>query len=619
MKKQYILMFVLLFLFSAASAQEKKWEVDLKEELYEVGWIEQTNSGVIIASGAKGLLGMDNNTGETLWHNKELKAVDKNTFLNIDGLPLFYAEYVPIVGKTRGIIVNSSNGDILFDTKDEGYRIKNFTTLPNQEIILFELLKNKERVLMSFSLKTWEQQWITSLGEVGGLLKKLLSSSFIDQGPYFNKEGNLLIGIKDQIYALNTNSGEVIWMYKTDKDVKALVYSNQNNSLYVGVKKSKKLLVLDPSSGDDITPGKLKLRGTLIDIRPDNDNNLILVETEGFNIIDPATNEFKWKKSFKIEYLNEVIPHEKGFVAIGKDEKDGTISLVDTNGDKIWSSKVKGYSYYTEVIPKGVLYISTERSNILDFEKGKDVWDKDVKFKSIPAVTYDDQEDKVILFENKKGYKFDLKTGVVDLFAEDIALENVKRKTPLVAEYVEGAGYLINTDQHMSLLSPSGSVKYTKYYDPASSIGGLTSIAQLGLDIAGVDLDIQGSLDNINMLSSLSNGALRTSKDQNDGTTQESVIAGAYVGTQGNMTTVFEVTKKRFSNSKRVKNHQFIVTKVKSDTAPTIHKIYMVNKATGTPDAEIKLLDKTPNYLIDEVDNVVFINEKNHLISSYKF
>jgi len=619
MKKQYILMFVLLFLFSAASAQEKKWEVDLKEELYEVGWIEQTNSGVIIASGAKGLLAMDNNTGETLWHNKELKAVDKNTFLNIDGLPLFYAEYVPIVGKTRGIIVNSSNGDILFDTKDEGYRIKNFTTLPNQEIILFELLKNKERVLMSFSLKTWEQQWITSLGEVGGLLKKLLSSSFIDQGPYFNKEGNLLIGIKDQIYALNTNSGEVIWKYKTDKDVKALVYSNQNNSLYVGVKKSKKLLVLDPSSGDDITPGKLKLRGTLIDIRPDNDNNLILVETEGFNIIDPATNEFKWKKSFKIEYLNEVIPHEKGFVAIGKDEKDGTISLVDTNGDKIWSSKVKGYSYYTEVIPKGVLYISTERSNILDFEKGKDVWDKDVKFKSIPAVTYDDQEDKVILFENKKGYKFDLKTGVVDLFAENVVLENVKRKTPLVAEYVEGAGYLINTDQHMSLLSPSGSVKYTKYYEPASSIGGLTGLAQLGLNIAGVDLDIQGSLDNINMLSSLSNGALRTSRDQNDGTTQESVIAGAYVGTQGNMATVFELTKKRFSNSKRVKNHQFIVTKVKSDTAPTIHKIYMVNKATGTPDAEIKLLDKTPNYLIDEVDNVVFINEKNHLISSYKF
>lgn len=619
MKKQYTLVLLLLLLVSTISAQDKQWEVDLKETLYEVGWIKQSNSGVILASGAKGFLAMDNNTGETLWHNKELKAVDKNTFLNIDGLPLFYVEYAPIVGKTRGIIVNSSNGDILFDTKDEGYRIKNFTTLPNQNIILFELLKNKERILMSFSLKTWQQEWLTSLGEVGGLLKKLLSKSFIDQGPYFNKENNLIIGVDDQIYAINSTNGEILWQHETDKDIKALVYSESNNSLYVGVKKSKKLLVLDPNNGNDITPGKLKLRGTLIDIRPDNNNNLVLVETEGFNIIDPATNEFKWKKSFKIEYLNEVIPHEKGFVAIGKDEKDGTISLVDNNGDKVWTSKVKGYSYYTAVIPKGILYISTERSNILDFEKGKDVWDKDVKFRSIPAVTFDEQEDKVILFENKKAYKFDLKTGVVDLFAEDIQLENVKRKTPLTAEYVEGTGYLINTDQHMSLLSSLGEVKYSKYYEPASDIGGLTGLAQLGLDIAGVDLDIQGSLDNINMLSSLSNGAFRTSQDQNDGTIEESVIAGAYVGTQGNMSTVFEITKKRYFNSKTVKNHQFIVTKVKSDTAPTIHQIYMVNKKTGTSDAQIKLLDKTPNYLIDEVDNVVFVNEKNHLISSYKF
>ncbi|WAC01751.1 hypothetical protein N7U66_17925 [Lacinutrix neustonica] len=133
-KQDSMVVVLLLFLFSTMSAQEKIWEVDLKEDLYQVGWIEQANSGVIIASGAKGLLAMDNVTGETLWHNTELKAVDKNSYLNIDGLPLFYAEYSPIAGKTRGIIVNSSNGDILFDTKEEGYRIKNFMTFPNTEL-----------------------------------------------------------------------------------------------------------------------------------------------------------------------------------------------------------------------------------------------------------------------------------------------------------------------------------------------------------------------------------------------------------------------------------------------------------------------------------------------------
>ena len=45
----------------------------------------------------------------------------------------------------------------------------------------------------------------------------------------------------------------------------------------------------------------------------------------------------------------------------------------------------------------------------------------------------------------------------------------------------------------------------------------------------------------------------------------------------------------------------------------------MVNKKTGKEDAQIKLVDKTPNYVIDEIDSVVFVNEKNRLISAYKF
>ena len=619
MKKQITLILILLFFFNLSKAQEKKWEVDLKEQLYQVGWIEQTNTGTILASGAKGLLAMDNVTGATIWHNEELKAVDKNSFLNIDGLPLFYVEYTPIVGKTRGIIVNVSNGDILFDTKDEGYRIKNFNILPKQGIILFELLKDSERILMSFSLETWEEQWTAHVGEVGGMFNKYYSRSFIDQGPFFNEKGDLLVGIEELVYAIDVTKGNIKWEFEAKKEIKALVYSERNSSLYVGVRKSNKLIVLDPNTGSDITPGKLKLRGTLIDIRPDNNNNLILVETEGFNIIDPATNEFKWKKNFKIDYLEEVIPYEDNFIAVGKDKDDSTISLVDNNGDKIWTSNVKGYAYFTAPIPKGVMYISTERSNILDFDKGKDVWDKDVKFKSIPAVTFDTKEDKVVLFENKKAYKFDLKTGVVDLFAEDVELEKVKRKTHLVAEYIAGAGYLISADQHMSLIEPSGQVKYTKYYEPASTLNGLKSIAQLGLVVAGVDIDVQGSLDNISALTAMSNGVYVISKDQNGGSTDTSNILSMYVSKNGHMAPVFEITKSRYYNSKTLKDHKFIVTKVKSDDKPTIHKIYMINKKTGTADMEISLLDKTPNYLIDEVDNVVFINENNQLITAYKF
>ncbi len=619
MKKQFSIAILTIFMYHAVMAQNKLWEINLKETLYEVGWIEQTNDGVIIASGAKGLMGLNHQTGETIWHNTELKGIDKSTFLNIDGLPLFYVEYSPLAGKTRGVIINSSNGTIVYDTKDDDYRIKNFTLFADKGFILFELLKDKEINLMSFSLKTWSKNWITAIGEPKGLLQSLTNSSFIKHGPFFNQNGNITLGLKAEIYTLDTNTGKIIWQHETKKKIKALVYSEINNSLYLGIKKSKVLTVLDPLSGKDITPGKLKLRGTLIDVRPDNNNNLILVETEGFNIIDPSTNEFKWKKSFKINFLDEVIPHEKGFIAIGKSMKDGSIALVDANGKKIWVSSVKGYSYYVTPTTKGVLYVSSERSNILDYEKGKDVWKRDVKFRAIPAVTYDEEEDKVILFENKKAYKFDLATGNIELFGEDINLENVTKKTPLEAEYIKGEGYLLNTDQHISMLSSDGKLKYTNYFRPPSTINGLLDLAEKGLYVAGVDIDIQGAMNNINTLTALSNGVYKRSEDQTDATSTTSMVAGMYIGNDpNNMATVFEITQTRFYNSKENKTHKFIVAKVKEGDSNK-HYIYMINKITGNIDKQIKLLDKTPNYLIDEIDNIVFINEKNHLISSHKF
>ncbi|MCG8390330.1 MAG: PQQ-like beta-propeller repeat protein [Cytophagales bacterium] len=527
-------------------AQEKLWQVNLKEQLYEVGWVQQANNGLIIAAGTKGLLALDNNSGDIVWHIKDLKGVDKNSFQTVEGLPLFFVEYTPMVDKTRGIIINSGTGDIIYDTKNDGYSIKTYHILEDEACILFELSSEGDRSLVKFSLKTWEPEWTVSIGKPKGLTSKLgntFGMSFIKHGPIFSQNGELIIGLKSQIISLDKNTGKVPWKHDADKAIKALVYSNLNNNLYLGIKGSKKLTVFDPNSGKDITPGKLKLKGTLLDIIDDGAGNLVLVETEGFNLINPKTGELIWKKSYKIDYLDEVIPYQDGYIAIGKNPKDGSISLVSNDGKKVWDSKVKGYAYYTTPTRAGILYISTERSNILDYNTGKDVWDKDVKFKSIPAVTYDDKENKVVLFENKKGYKFDLETGAIELFAEGIELENVNKKTPLEAEFIE-SGYFITASQHASVLTPSGKVLYTKYFDPVTSIGGLTGIAQRGLDVAGVDLDIEGSLQNLQQLKAISNGSYLSSGDQAETTSSTSTVAGLYVGPKGGaMTTVFEITK----------------------------------------------------------------------------
>lgn len=623
MLRNHSVMLLFLLCITTTYAQDKLWEINLNEKLYKVGWIEQTNDGLILAAGAKGLMALDNNTGAEVWFNETLKSVDKNSLLNIPELPMFYAEYGPIIGKTRGVLINSSNGEILFDTKENEQKVKGFTVYPEQAMILFELVQDKTRYLMKFSLRTWTEEWMAPVGKnKENLLQKAFGGvSFVDHEPQFDQNGNMIIGIDEEIYVLNPKDGSQLWQYEADKKIKALVYSSISNSIYVGIRKSKKLTILDPATGEDITPGKLKLRGYMIDLVKDDDtDNLILVESEGFNILDPNTNTLLWKKSYKIDPLTEVIPNGTDFVAVGKGEKISLMDRVDANGKKVWDTKIGGYIYYTSLTDKGMMYISTERSNIIDYETGKDVWKKDVKFRSIPAVTFDEQEEKVVIFENGNGYKFDLETGDIDLFAEDIDLEKVNRKTPLQADYVSNTGYFLFTDQHVSMLSNQGELVYTNYYDPPSSTNALIALGDFaGSAFFGVDLDIAGSIENINMLTDLSNGVYRNTMDQNGAGQQTSLVAGLYVDDGYAMQPVLEVTSTRYFNSKQSRDHHFLVTKVKSETAPTKHSIYMLNKATGKIEKTIDLLDKTPNYLVDTVDDRVFINQNNELISSYQF
>lgn len=601
----------LVFAVGALQAQTKVWSEDMTTPLAEVGWIEQANDGYIIAAGAKGLMAMDNNTGKQVWMNPELKAVSQESFQNIEGLPLFYAEYSPIVGKTRGIIIHSSTGDVLYDTKDDHYRIKTYHLLPDQEMILFEMTKDNTQLLMSFSLRSMTKKWVADLGEIKGLISKIgnsaLRSSFVDQGPMFSKSGDLIVGVNQMAYGIDATTGKIKWRHEAEKKLQALVYSPQNNSLYMGVKKSNKLTVLDPANGQDITPGKLKLKGSLLDITSDSRNNIVLVETEGFNLIDPKTSDFLWNKSYKIDYLDEVIPFEKGYIAIAKDEKNGSISYVDSEGKKIWDTKVNGYIYYATTTDNGVLYISTERSNIIGYNAGKDVWDKDVKFRSIPAVTYDDAEKKVVLFESGSGYKFDLSSGAMTVFAEGIKLENVTKTTPLQAEY-RPAGYVLYTDQHISLLDKKGKLVYTRDYPQLTSTN-FTSLAQFGADYAGIDIDIAGSIENMNQLDRLSKGAYRNTNAATQGTSKTHLVAGAYM----NNSPLFEVTKTRYSNSRNARDHKFIMTKEDE----TKRGIIMVNKDTGKVDKRINIVDITPLYVVDEIDTRVFVCERNKTITCY--
>lgn len=603
--------YALMFLIPAfqIAAQDVKWQRDLKEELYNVSWIDQANDGTIITAGDKGLIGLNNETGAIAWQHPDLKAIDRGTFYALDNLPYFQVETSSLTGKTRSLLIDATSGKILFDSKEENLKIGANHLMPALSGILFEVKQDSRNLLMFFDYAKNAKRWMTDISEASGGIKSMVRkqmglTSFLNYAPQMAGADRILIGEKEKVYMLSLSDGKIIWSQEMDDKLNALLYVPADKKVYAGIK--KKLVVLDGATGKDMTDGKMKIGSSLEQIFPNQAGQLVIVAADGFNILDPAKGSLMWKKSHALEGLTQVLEVNGDYFAIGGDEKSSLLSRVNKDGERIWKENVDGFAYYFKPIEKGIFYLSTEKSNIIGYD-GEKLWKKDIRFKSIPAVDVDLKNNDVVFFEDKACYRFSLTSGNIETLNEDLKLEKIKDYT--VNLQVRADGYFIYSDQHTAFVDKKGGIRYNQYYPPIVTIGGLTSVAQFGANIAGVDVDIKGSMETIESLDKLSHGAYRSSGDQGEGTTKESLLVGAYIDNQP----LFEVTKKRFSNSQQVKDHSFIVTAGDAGT-----RIILLNKDSGKVEKTIPLKDKSPSYLIDSIDNRVFLNENNKLITCYQ-
>jgi hypothetical protein len=158
------------------------------------------------------------------------------------------------------------------------------------------------------------------------------------------------------------------------------------------------------------------------------------------------------------------------------------------------------------------------------------------------------------------------------------------------------------------LLDKKGKLVYSKDYPQLVSVD-LTSLGQFGADLAGVDIDIAGSIENMKQLDRLSKGMYRNTNAIDQGTSKTQSVASASIGQHE----LFNVTMTRYSNSRNARDHKFIMTKEDE----TKRGILMVNKDTGKVDKRINIVDITPLYVVDEIDTRVFIVERNKTITCH--
>ena len=568
---------------------QKDWNASLKDKLYQVNWLQQANDGTVLVGGDKAMAGLDPITGEVKWINENLKAVELSTVSMIEQLPYFVAKTENLLGKESLQVVNAEDGQTLMDSKSENISIMDYQLFQYDNAIVFQIKKDKRYELVWYDLITTSPKWSIDIdkakGGLGGLLKG--KTSFITGQP-LTLLNVMIIAYKKSIIGINLESGAKMWTKEYDKDVKTIV-ANGENQLFVGVDKYMDLVNVE--SGQSELSEPIKLKDKLVGIQKSNDG-VIIRHKKGMNIYETGSKSLRWEKADSPGQSDQVIKTEKGYISVSKYEEGGKITFLDKNGKKKWDKGISGKVIFVSAVDKGVFYISGEKSNILNYTKGDKVSKDDIKIKGNPAVAFDQVENKVVIFSDKKLTTFDIDKGTSKEIAKDIKFEKFKDSEDWVAIDVRESGYFISSSQNIAFVTKRGKLKFNNHYKPVSASRMFGALATMATTVGGVN--VGGAMADLKRMDRMMSGSFQDASS--DGAEERTKSGGLYVGDAP----VFGVSNTRYMATKEDKDFVYIFMKGKKDK-----QIVKVNKDTGKTVSKVVMKEKSPIYLIDDYEQTI--------------
>jgi outer membrane protein assembly factor BamB len=227
--------------------------------------------------------------------------------------------------------------------------------------------------------------------------------------------------------------------------------------------------------------------------------------------------------------------------------------------------------------PNGKAYI-----DVLDPKTGLSVWAK--PFKDLDdATTFEVAGEKLFIAADGELHEIGLGTGTPRAIAK---FKFKEKEVPATLELRDG-GFLLSADQTLMLLDANGGTTYQSYFE-APSFSGWMKLG-VGLLTAAVNAASAGA-----------------AYDRAYATGQSQTY---YLS--GNPT-----LGKRFRATTQAQGFAYILTTVTGDgkKGPGLVK---VDKATGRAVAELRLGDKTPEYVTDSIESRVFFLKNEKTIEGY--
>lgn len=511
-----------------ASAQPKTAPSWTARFTTPIQWQRVHALGYLIVSTNDALYGVNPEDGKILWENKAFAALHPEHYQEVEGTEFLAIAYQTDQASTIPMqaILHVVSGRVLFDSRQEQIGVLSRHVLPQSGrlLVIGARPKTLAASLFMYDIASGRQLWSNDdlfkadaaaakgfLGKLQAMGQQLSNLQSLTSEPLELEDGSIIITHPNYAIRLQGADGKVIWKNDVQPSKRAAVYFSpyREGVVYVATDVESDTGSGFTSSSSQGQPQKFY--------------------TNVYYAFDLKSGAPVWKEPAKEnDQLNQVIVHEKGLIICPRSSQKPTINLIDyTSGKTQWGNKGKGIKaqgsvvsylptekgllittafdnawnnkaeeYYlnvldpntgamryeksvrlkgdlvrTELVPKGLLFITTREVNILDPVSGALVWPNSIEAGSTldgdkirPFPTGDRGDGKMYVYSPKeKGvFEIDKNAGTFRKITP-AKIEFEGKELPHTIDVVKD-GLILSSDQNLMKIGFDGLVKFFRYY-----------------------------------------------------------------------------------------------------------------------------------------------------------
>ena len=639
-----------------AVSKENKvaWENDFESN---IDWFSLTPAGNLVVSTNKALFGVDGSSGKIMWKNDKFGNMDKDNFAMVENSP-YIAIVTGGMMNRQQLILNGLDGSVVADTRNMGYKMvgKRYP-IPNQNGFLLSAYENNRSTIFFIDAVNAKEAWklqdiftknteivntkpfsvspnefflatdknIYKLNSVEG--KTVFSIPFKTSNEPLKTEARDDEGMVESTKADEPKGGGMGLLKKLPGGLgkiagaketfsgfnmkgAANLSSTETSGKFFKIDNSEKVYffnnkyfaIIDENAGK-IIGEPFKFDDNLASFIPDTKGFVFATDEKKSEIyyIDAATGKNKWPKSVKLNGHISRISLNDGKIAVSTMKESGKnyVNIIDANtGEEVSKKEMKVSGTVTSVVmtKRGLIYSTTNETNIQDPVTGKDVISRSLKYKTGGSVVR--RDNKYYVLNDDEISEIDEITGEVRSFAK----VNFKDKEDPQTIELRSNGILVSSAQNMVLLDWNGKEVFHQFYKaPGTSLAGKI---------------LAGAAMATSMANSAAHGAAAGASGFGTTGYNDHMAKSDRWSNVG--TAAMSAFSKRFNMSSGSANYQVILTKL-NDGSDNGIGLVRVNKDSGKPEAKVVIGDKKPDYIFDEIENRVYYKDSKNKIIAYTF